>query len=42
MLDIDGYLTSPEFLAQIAAVISAVLSALFSGFIESLFSGGSA
>jgi hypothetical protein len=37
MLDIGGYLTSGEFLSQLAFLISNVLSALFDGFLASLF-----
>lgn len=39
MLDINGFLSSTEFLVQIASIITAVLSALFGGFISSLFGG---
>ena len=42
MLDIGGYLTSVEFLAQLAAVISAVLSSFFGEFLTTLFGGTSA
>ena len=35
--DIDGYLTSTGFLAQDAALISALLSALFGSFVNGLF-----
>ncbi len=38
MLDIDGYLTSPEFLAQIAALIATILSTVLGQFISGLFS----
>ena len=37
MLDIDGFLTSPEFLVRLAVLISAVFSAIFGSFINSLF-----
>lgn len=37
MLDIDGFLTSAEFLTQIATVIVAIFSALFGVFIDGLF-----
>ena len=37
MLDIDGFLTSPEFLVRLAVLISTVLSAIFGGFINSIF-----
>lgn len=37
--DVGGYLTSTSFLAQVAALISAVLSAIFGNFITGLFSG---
>ncbi len=39
MLDIDGYLTSVEFLSQLAAAISAVLSAFFAEIIAMFFQG---
>ncbi len=39
MLDIGGYLTSIEFLAQLAAIVTAVLSALVGEFIALLFGG---
>jgi len=42
MLDIGGYLTSTEFLVQLAALISTILSTLFSGFLTGLFGGSSA
>ncbi len=42
MIDLGSYLTSVEFLTQLAAVISTVLSALFSQFLGGLFGGGSA
>ncbi len=37
MLDIGGFLTSTDFLTQIAALISALLSTIFSGVIASFF-----
>ena len=37
MLDLGGFLTSSEFLAQIAGLITAVLSALVSLFVGALF-----
>ena len=37
MLDIDGFLTSPEFLVRLAVLISAVFSAIFGSFINSVF-----
>jgi len=39
MWDIDGYLTSTEFVAQLASFIAAIFSALFSTLIADLFSG---
>jgi len=39
MLDIDGFLTSTDFLTQIASIIVGLLSALFSTFIGQLFNG---
>ena len=36
-LDIDGFLTSTEFLAQIASIIVAVLTTLFGNFIGGVF-----
>jgi len=42
MLDIDGYLTSTEFLTQLAFLISTILSTFFGGFITNLFGGSSA
>jgi len=41
MLDIDGFVTSPEFLSRIAGLIAAILSALLSGLFSGLL-GGSA
>ncbi len=38
MLDIDGFLTSTEFLSRIAIIIAGVLSAIMSEFLGSLFS----
>ncbi len=40
MLDINGFLTSPQFFAQIASIIVAVLSALFGEFIGNFFVSG--
>jgi len=37
MLDIDGFLTSTQFLSQLAAIITTVLSAIFGGLIAGLF-----
>jgi hypothetical protein len=37
MLDIGGFLTSTEFLGQIASLIAAVLTAIVSNFIAGLF-----
>ena len=37
MWDIQGFLTSTEFLAQIAGIISALFSALAAGFVNALF-----
>ncbi|MGB2986361.1 MAG: hypothetical protein WBE26_10805 [Phycisphaerae bacterium] len=37
MLDIGGFLTSTEFLAQIASIIVAVFTALIGNLIGSLF-----
>ena len=39
MLDIGGFVTSSEFLAQIASIIVGLLSAFFSELIAGLFSG---
>ncbi len=39
MLDIGGFLSSTEFLAQIAAIIAAVLTAIVGDFISRLFGG---
>ena len=39
MLDIDGYLTSQEFVAQLAAFISAIFSAVLGGLISAFFGG---
>lgn len=39
MLDIDGFLTSTDFLTQIASIIVGLLSALFSALIGPLFGG---
>ena len=37
MLDIDGFLTSTEFLVRLAVLISAVFSAIIGNFINSVF-----
>ncbi len=37
MLDIGGFLTSMEFLGQLAALIASVLAVFVDGFIASLF-----
>jgi hypothetical protein len=37
MLDIDGFLTSTEFLGQIASIIVAILTALVGNLIGTLF-----
>ncbi len=37
MLDVGGFLTSTEFFAQIASVITAVLSAIFGDLLLGLF-----
>lgn len=39
MLDLNGFLLSTEFLAQIASIITALLSTIFSDLIASLFGG---
>ncbi|MGD2111687.1 MAG: hypothetical protein PVI86_20110 [Phycisphaerae bacterium] len=39
MLDIDGFFTSTEFLAQIASIIVAVLTGIASQIINMLFGG---
>jgi hypothetical protein len=39
MLDIDGFLTSPEFVSQIAIIIAGLLSAIVNGLLESLLFG---
>lgn len=39
MLDIGGFLTSTEFLAQIASIVVMLLSALVGQLITSLFGG---
>lgn len=36
MFDIDGFLTSTEFLVQLAAIISTLLSSLAAGFFNNL------
>ncbi len=36
-MDIDGFLTSTEFLTQIASILTAILSALFSGLLGNIF-----
>lgn len=40
MFDLGGFLTSREFLSQLAALISTILSAVFGGFLTNLFAGG--
>ena len=40
MLDINGFLTSVEFLAQLAAFFSTILGALVTSLIGGLFGGG--
>ena len=40
MLDIDGFLTSTEFVSQIAALITAILTTVFGQFISGLFAQG--
>lgn len=37
MLDINGFLNSTEFLAQLASIITAILSALFGSFLSGFF-----
>ena len=37
MLDISGYLTSREFVTQLAALISALFSTIFGQFLTGLF-----
>jgi hypothetical protein len=39
MLDIDGFLTSSEFLTQIASLIVGLLSALFGALFGRMFPG---
>ncbi len=39
MFDIGGFLTSTEFIAQIASIITAVFTALVGDLIASLFAG---
>ena len=39
MFDIGGFLTSTEFIAQIASIITAVLTALFGDLVANLFAG---
>ena len=41
MLDIGGFLTSTEFLTQIASIITTILVALVSQIITALFGGAS-
>jgi len=38
MLDLGGFLTSTEFVAQIASIVAAVLSAVFGQLVGGLFS----
>jgi len=40
MLDINGFLTSVEFLAQLAAFVSTILGALVASLIGGLIGGG--
>jgi hypothetical protein len=37
MFDIDGYLTSTEFLVQLASLIVAILSSVLTGWISGWF-----
>ena len=37
MFDLNGFLTSTEFVAQIAAIVTAVFSAIFSQFLTGIF-----
>ena len=39
MLDIDGFLTSTEFVAQLAAFITAILSAFLGSILTGFFGG---
>lgn len=39
MFDIGGFVTSTEFVSQIASIISAILTALFGDLIAVLFAG---
>jgi len=39
MLDIDGYLTSTEFLFQVASLIAAILSVFVDAIVANWFSG---
>ena len=39
MLDIDGFLTSADFLTQIASLIAGLLSALFGVLLGRIFPG---
>jgi hypothetical protein len=39
MLDISGFLTSSEFLTQLASLITAILTAFMSQFVGVFFSG---
>jgi len=40
MWDIQGFLKSTEFLAQIAAIIAALFSAFATGFVNAFFGTG--
>lgn len=37
MFDINGFLTSVDFLAQLASIVTAILTALLGDFITNLF-----
>lgn len=39
MLDITGYLTSPSFLSELAALITAIISAFAGTFLSGFFTG---
>lgn len=40
MLDIDGFVTSTDFLTQIASIVVTLLSGLFSLLLGRMFNGG--
>lgn len=42
MLDIDGFLTSPEFVSQLASFITAIFTAFLGGIISNFFGGAGA